>query len=387
MLGALVGALVAAGLVFLVDDDGSSGATTVVTADGQDSVDLSSVDSRLDALEDLGDELQDGQVAAGAADGTAAPSQSAAELRSLLADVEPAVVLVEATSSSGGFLTGGGTGTGFIISADGDIVTNAHVVEGGNDWTVTLATGEKLEARLLGEDPTRDLAVLHVDTETELPVVEIGASAELQVGDPVVAIGHALALEGAPTVTTGIVSALDREVQTEAATMLTEVIQTDAAINPGNSGGPLLNVHGEVVGINTAIAGDAEGIGFSISIDHAMPVIQSLVEGVVPTRPLLGVNVGSVSELDDAARQQLGVEATEGAFVSDVVQGEAADQSGLEAGDVVVEFDGEQIETGDELVAAVRAATPGETVEVVVDRQGEEVTFQVELGEAVGAGG
>ena len=221
------------------------------------------------------------------------------DVKAVLAAVAPTVVQIEVSSEDGIF--GGGQGTGFIISSDGQVVTNAHVVEGAASINVMLSDGTVKTAELVQQDPTRDLAVLQIEGEN-LPAARLGRSAEVEVGDEVLAIGNALGLGDTPSVTTGIVSALERELQLSG-NRLTRLIQTDAAINPGNSGGPLVNAKGEVIGVNTAIAGNAEGIGFAISIDHARPVIETLQTGEVPKRPLLGVNIIDVEMLDDTSRE------------------------------------------------------------------------------------
>ena len=295
--------------------------------------------------------------------------------------IEPAVVKVEVQSST----QGSGAGTGFVISPDGDIVTNAHVVEGATEIAVFLSDGTELPARLLGADPTRDLAVLKVEA-SGLTVANLGTSNSIEVGDPVLAIGNALDLAGGPTVTTGIVSALNRVVPTES-TRLTNVLQTDAAINPGNSGGPLVNSDGEVIGISTAIAGNAEGIGFAIEIDHARPVIDSLAEGIVPSRPLLGVSVVDVADIAEEDVSQYDIQQDVGAVVSRLSEGEAADTAGIQVGDVIVEFNGHLIESSSDLVAAVRASTIGAENQVVFFRGSDRKVVFVALGELAGAGG
>jgi len=267
-------------------------------------------------------------------------------------------------------------------------VTNAHVVEDALEIEVTLQTGETYDATVVAQDSTRDLAVLKIDA-MGLTAARLGSSAELEVGDPVVAIGNALDLGSSPTVTTGIVSALDREVETVSA-HLRRVIQTDAAINPGNSGGPLVNAAGEVIGVNTAIAGNAEGIGFAISIDHARPVIESLVQGVVPSRPLLGVNIADASAITDEGRESLGLseDITEGVVIVGIVPGEAADRAGLQAGETILQFGGVDIEDAGQLVDVVRAADASESVRILIlSADGVERTVTVKLGSAEGAGG
>ncbi len=308
------------------------------------------------------------------------------DVKAVLAAVAPTVVQIEVSSEDGIF--GGGQGTGFIISSDGQVVTNAHVVEDAASINVMLSDGTVRIAELVQQDPTRDLAVLKIDGEN-LPAARLGSSAEVEVGDDVLAIGNALGLGDTPSVTTGIVSALERELQLSG-NRLTRLIQTDAAINPGNSGGPLVNAKGEVIGVNTAIAGNAEGIGFAISIDHARPVIETLQTGEVPKRPLLGVNIIDVEMLDDTSREQYNIyEGVEtGVVIVALVEDGAANAAGLKVGEVVTEFDGQEIESVQDLVVAVRDSEIGRTVQIeVVSNDGSIRTVDVELGFTEGAGG
>jgi len=267
-------------------------------------------------------------------------------------------------------------------------VTNAHVVEDAVTIKVMLFDGTVKSAELVQKDPSRDLAVLKIEGDN-LPAARLGNSAEVEVGDEVLAIGNALGLGDTPTVTTGIVSALDRQLLL-GGNRLTHLIQTDAAINPGNSGGPLVNANGEVIGVNTAIAGNAEGIGFAISIDHARPVIETLQTGEVPKRPLLGVNIIDVEMLDETSRGQYdiyeGVET--GVVIVALVEDGAAHAAGLRIGEVVMKFDGVEIETVDDLVEAVRDSEIGRVVKVVVvSNDGSIRNVRVELGFTEGAGG
>ena len=204
------------------------------------------------------------------------------DVPAVLAAVRPSVVRIESTQSiAGGLLeepvTQKATGTGVIVARDGVIVTNNHVVEGADKVVVFLADGKQLPATVLGTSPAHDLAVIQVHAGKPLPAVPLGDSRTLQVGDPVVAIGNALALEGGPTVSQGIVSALNRTVDTDKGATLRHMIQTDAAINPGNSGGPLVDAAGHFVGINSAGAPDAENIGFAIPSAVAKPVVAELL--------------------------------------------------------------------------------------------------------------
>ena len=309
------------------------------------------------------------------------------DVKAVLAAVAPSVVQIEIETEDSVF-GGGGQGTGFIISPDGQVVTNAHVVENAVTIKVMLSDGTVKSAELVQKDPSRDLAVLKIDGDN-LPSARLGNSAEVEVGDEVLAIGNALGLGDTPTVTTGIVSALDRQLQL-AGNRLTHLIQTDAAINPGNSGGPLVNANGEVIGVNTAIAGNADGIGFAISIDHARPVIETLQTGEVPKRPLLGVNIMGVEMLDETSRRQYdiyeGVET--GAVIIALVEDGAAHAAGLRVGEVVTKFDGVEIETVDDLVDAVKESEIGRVVKVVVvSNDGSIRNVRVELGFTEGAGG
>ena len=308
------------------------------------------------------------------------------DVKAVLAAVAPTVVQIEVSSEDGIF--GGGQGTGFIISADGQVVTNAHVVEDAANITVMLSDGTVKTAELVQQDPTRDLAVLKIEGE-DLPSARLGRSSEVEVGDEVLAIGNALGLGDTPSVTTGIVSALERELQLSG-NRLTRLIQTDAAINPGNSGGPLVNAKGEVIGVNTAIAGNAEGIGFAISIDHARPVIETLQTGEVPKRPLLGVNIIDIEMLDDTSRDQYDIyeDVEAGIVIVGMTEDGAANAAGLQIGEVVVKFDGQEIETVQDLVDAVRDSEIGRTVPVeVIGNDGSIRKVDVELGFTEGAGG
>jgi S1-C subfamily serine protease len=305
----------------------------------------------------------------------------AGDIQEILAKVEPAVVSIRTrTLSLGDFLRpvpGEGAGTGFVIGSDGVIVTNNHVVAGAQTIEVVFADERKMPARVLGRDPTTDLAVLKVDA-TDLPVAALGDSAALKVGDDVIAIGNALALEGGPTVTRGIVSAEDRTITAENGVRLEHVIQTDTAINPGNSGGPLVNSAGEVVGINTAVAGDAQNIGFSIAINAAKPVIDELRQGTTRSRPFLGVKMLT---LTPAYAESLGIKAQSGALVADVTAGSGAEVAGLRTGDVITSIDGKEIKAAEDVTSAVSAHKPGDEIKVTYQRADETKDATVKLGE------
>ena len=341
LVGGLCGALAAGGLFLAFDDDdgGSSATPAVRTAE----VNRSS--------STIGGEQGD--------------------VASIIAKVEPAVVTVT-TEVSGPLGEGQGAGTGFVISSDGVIVTNNHVIAGANTIEVAFADGRTLAADVVGRDDGADLAVLKVDA-TDLPVVELGDSDALQVGDEVVAIGNALALEGGLTVTRGIISGPPRE-GTELGTGLESFLQTDASINPGNSGGPLVDAAGRVIGINTMVADQAENVGFAIPISNAMPVVEDLRAGRVPA--FLGVATDTLTpELAD----EIGVDADSGAVILEVTAGSPADEAGLREEDVLVRIGDTTIESASDVPDAIREHQPGDEIEVEVIRGDQRETVTARL--------
>ncbi|MBF9033083.1 PDZ domain-containing protein [Rhodobacterales bacterium HKCCE2091] len=264
-------------------------------------------------------------------------------------------------------------GTGFVIAADGLIVTNAHVVENADTLTVTLDDGTTYDAEVVGLDAATDIAVLRIEAE-DLPVLEFGSSEALRVGEPVVAVGNPFGLGN--TVTTGIVSALGRDIN---AGPYVDFIQTDAAINMGNSGGPLLNEAGEVVGVNTAIVsptGGSIGLGFSVPSDIVADVVADLSEGGAVTRGFLGVQIQPVSEEVAAA---LGREANAGAMVTQVSAGTPAEDAGLRRGDIVLAVDGTEVGSPRDLTRLIAADDPGETVTLTILRAGEQIEVEATL--------
>ena len=265
-----------------------------------------------------------------------------------------------------------GAGSGVIISQDGYILTNNHVVEGAKEVTVTLADKKEYKAEVVGRDPKTDLAVLKIEVKKPLPAAALGDSEQLKVGDWVVAIGNPFGLNH--TVTSGIVSAKGRVI---GAGPYDDFIQTDASINPGNSGGPLFNMSGEVVGINTAIIPQGQGIGFAIPVNTAKPLIPQLVTKGEITRGYLGVNIQTITpELAKA----LNVEEREGALVADVISGSPADKGGIERGDIIIAYDGKGVKDSHHLPAMVAATPVDGKVTVTVLRDGKERQLSVKIG-------
>jgi S1-C subfamily serine protease len=299
----------------------------------------------------------------------------------------PAVVNVTsstlAADAFGGTQPGEGVGTGFVVRGDGVIVTNFHVVESAVDIEVILPPPDRrsFTARVIGADAEKDIAVLKVDA-TELPTVPLGKSSDLLLGEPVIALGYALALPGGPTVTSGIISSLERTVeiqdQAQGTTRTLEgILQTDAAINPGNSGGPLVDLAGNVIGINTAGANLAENIGFAIAIDAARPIIdQAMADPDAPVA-YLGVQTTTV-DAGVAAQFDLPVDA--GALVVGLAPDGPAEDAGIVEGEVIVAFGGQDVGTSEELGTAIRSREPGDRVEVeVVEASGTRRTVTVTL--------
>lgn len=253
------------------------------------------------------------------------------------------------------------TGTGFIVREDGYIVTNAHVVKGSSKINVTLNDKRQLEATVVGTDLFSDLAVLKINA-TGLPTAEMGTSTKLRPGEFVIAIGSPMGYDH--SVTLGIVSAVGRTVTDVNGNI--NFIQTDAAINPGNSGGPLLNLAGQVVGVNTAIAARAQNIGFSIPIDIAKPTVTDLIANKKIERPFLGLQVAA---LEETALQGLGLpKDTTGVLIAKVFDNGSAAKSGLQRMDIVQKIDGKDIKTSQQLQDAVRARKVGETMSFIILR-------------------
>jgi putative serine protease PepD len=337
-------------------------------------------------------------TAASVSTSKAAPADGSVE--QVAATLLPSVVSVLSSSSSSA-----GEGSGVILTADGMILTNNHVISGAASLQVQFNDGTTAEATVVGADPTDDLAVIKATGVSGLTPATLGSSGDLQIGQPVVAVGSPLGLSA--TVTSGIVSALNRPVRTSSAEdqqqqqqqqlpgqdqqsqtgtsqdTVMNAIQTDAAINPGNSGGPLVDMSGNVIGINSAIAslssssseGGSIGVGFAIPIDQAKRIAQEIIDTGTATHAVLGASVGDATEGDNSLL-------TVGAKVADVTAGSGAEQAGLKSGDVITKLGSQNVDSADALIAAVRSATPNSQVDVTYTRGTESNTVTVTLGSA-----
>ena len=286
------------------------------------------------------------------------------------------------------------TGSGFLIDHDGHILTNAHVVDGAKRVDVQLGDGATQQAQILGVDPSTDVALLKVDNTEGVNPLPLGDSTKVQVGDPVVAIGNPFGLDR--TVTTGIVSALQRQIQAPNGFSISNVIQTDAAINPGNSGGPLIDGDGQVIGINSQIesqSGGNEGVGFAVPIKTAADVVSQLENGGEVKRAYLGISGGDITP---SIAQALNLPVQQGVLVEQVLGGGPADDAGLKGatgqatiggqtvpigGDIITKVDGKPITGMDEVISAVNGKKPGDQITLTVWRDGQQTDVTVTLGD------
>ena len=272
-----------------------------------------------------------------------------------------------------------GLGSGVIVRGDGVILTNNHVVHGADEIIVTLMDGRELKGKVKGTDPRSDLAVVLIEADN-LPTVNLGNSDKLRVGDWVLAIGSPLSPEYNHSVTAGIVSATGRRVS-GLNTGVQDFIQTDAAINPGNSGGALVNLNGELIGINTAIAsrtGQNSGIGFAISSNLAKDVMQDILKHGKVSRGYLGVDIGPLS---DEIAKMADLPNNDGVLIRSVRPNTAAEKAGVEPGDIVLKVNGKKVRTPAELSSLIGSKNPGDAVKLLINRDGKEKTIKVELGE------
>lgn len=283
-------------------------------------------------------------------------------------------------SSSTQEYTQSSLGSGVILSDDGYILTNYHVIEGADKLQV-VASGGEYEAKVVGTDPSSDLAVIKIEA-SGLPAVEIGSSSDLVTGEWVMAVGSPFGLE--QSVSTGIVSAVSRSssslYSSESEAIYTNMIQTDAAINPGNSGGALVDKNGKLIGINTLIAstsGSSSGVGFAIPVDYAMKIAEQIIAGQTPSHAQLGVSLTTVNS-SVAARYNLPV--SEGAYVTRVTSSSGASKAGIAEGDIITKVGDSKVTSASGLIIAVRSHNPGDTVSVTFNRSGSEQTVDVVLG-------
>jgi serine protease Do len=265
-------------------------------------------------------------------------------------------------------------GSGVIVDARGYILTNSHVVEPADEIQVTLVDERTFQAKVIGTDPKTDIAVIQIEGAKDLRPAPLGDSTKMRTGDFVIAIGNPFGLTH--TVTVGVVSATGRA--GVGITAYEDFIQTDASINPGNSGGPLLNIDGQVIGINTAIVASGQGIGFAIPVTLAREIMEQLIKEGRVTRGWLGV---VIQPLSPELARQFGVKSGEGVLIADVLEGGPAEQAGLQTGDVVQAFAGKPVADVRELQRLVAAVKPGKQVPVKVNRKGKELTISVTVGQ------
>ena len=287
-------------------------------------------------------------------------------------------------------LTEIGLGSGVIISDDGYIITNYHVIEGGEKFEVTVS-GDQKEAELVGSDSSSDVAVLKIKDGSGFKAIALGDSENIKIGEWVMSIGSPFGLE--QSVATGIISATSRSQIMDAATdaygqstgevtIYPNMIQTDAAINPGNSGGALVNEKGELIGINTLItsySGNYSGVGFAIPVNYAINIAQSIIAGKEPTRAFLGI---TMTTINSTAAQMYGFATDSGAYVSSIVSGSPAADSGLEVGDIITKFDDKTVSSASDVMLDVRTKNPGDKVTLTVIRDGQEQQIEITLGES-----
>jgi S1-C subfamily serine protease len=324
------------------------------------------------------DDASSVRIVQSAVGSNAATGTGSFDIYALLQQVQPAVAAVEIGSGDGGTVTPVAAGSGVVISSDGLMVTNAHVVEAVDDVgnaianpviTVKMYDGTVRSATVLGSSPDYDVALLQLEDTSNLTPLPLADASTFRVGDDVVAIGNALDLGDMPTVTTGIISALDRTLQTNDSTTLRGLIQTDAAINHGNSGGALVNTKGELVGINSAGIPDAQNIGFAISVGTIEPLLADLTAGKEVTAAPIGYIGVNLSETPD------------GITVESVQPNTPASSAGIEAGDVILDVNGTAVSTAEQLSVVLRSLAPGTEVSITVSRDGDTKVISLTLAE------
>lgn len=273
-----------------------------------------------------------------------------------------------------------GLGSGVIVSRDGYIITNNHVIQNADEIRIIMYSGDELDAEIIGTDPASDIAILKVESNNTFPAIKLGNSDNIRIGEIVLAIGSPLGRQFAHTVSQGIISASGRS--SLGLNVYENYIQTDAAINPGNSGGPLINIDGELIGINTAIAsrsGGSQGIGFAIPVNMARNVMEALITEGRVARGYLGIGFGG--EVDRTMARALGLDRPRGIVVGEVVPDEPADRAGIEEGDVILTLDNEEVRSWMDFRVAIGNRNPGDRITLGIFRDGERLTKEIELGE------
>jgi S1-C subfamily serine protease len=304
------------------------------------------------------------------------PEESGTTASAVAQRVLPSIVTVEVRDSDVGTFVADGSGSGVVLSNQGLLVTNQHVVEGAEEVRVIFANGRTYDAEVVGEDPLTDLAVLRIEA-LGLTAVEIGSTEDMVIGDTAIAIGSPLGLEGGPSVTVGVLSAFDRRVRTSVDDELFGMLQTDAPITRGSSGGALVDDEGRLIGITTAIGVSdvgAEGLGFAIPVELVTRITDDLIEFGTARHAFLGIT-GSTwfEEGNDGATIPAGV------AIASVIEQTAADQAGLEVGDVIRSVDGDNVTTMEQLVVKLRFFSVGDVVDVFIERGGTEQTIELTL--------
>lgn len=340
-----------------------------------------------DYVSDNDTTLGSAQVAPMGEDGNRILSQDEIDIAAIAEAVSPSVVSITTETSIRSYygFSREGAGTGVIVSKDGYILTNKHVVDGASSVKVVLENGDRYDrVKVVGSDPLNDIAFLKIDDVSDLPVATLGNSSTVQIGQAVVAIGNSLG-QYQNTVTSGIISGTNRPVAAQSGDSiesLTDLIQTDAAINPGNSGGPLVNMSGQVIGINTAIATNAEGIGFAIPINATKGMLKGLLDNGVAERSYLGVSYIPLNA-QVAADYELSVDS--GAYVysessQSVAKDGPAEKAGIKDGDIIVKVDKTEVGTGGGVATLIGAYAPGDKIKIALLRDGRERVVEVTLG-------
>jgi S1-C subfamily serine protease len=302
-------------------------------------------------------------------------------VQGVLAVVSPSVVSIETNIENfrGVF---GGSGSGIVVDTKGLILTNAHVIEDADTVEVVFFDGTRAPATVVSSIVAEDVALIKVQGVTDTLPATLGSAEQLLVGDQVLAIGNALGLGGDPTVTLGILSAKNRQIDAGRLSF-DNLLQTDAAINPGNSGGPLVNAAGEVIGINTAIIEGSQNVGFAIAIDSVMEFLEGFAEGdasLTPDTAWFGASSRSLAVVPEAQRDDAGATGDSGVFIVDIFEGSAADRAGIQTGDVITGINGTPVVTPEDFARIIRRQDPGDVINIEFSRRVNSQRVDVSLG-------